>query len=262
MNICITSSSNYDKYTSILIYMLNERLNKPTLIICFERQKYKVIMHRIKMLRLIRIVKKIFLFLKNSQSNKRDFLKEYALSNNIIGWNLSLSKICKREGIEYKKVHNINSKNAIKYINEKNIDLLLNAGGAIFKTPIINVIKMGILNAHMGFLPKFRGINVLEWSLFYNHKIGVTLHFIERGIDLGDILLFREIIIDKEDTITTLRAKSQAIDVDLMIECIELLRYKDIDRIKQLEKDGKQYFAMHPRLKEYVEMKLKMIHKK
>ena len=70
------------------------------------------------------------------------------------------------------------------------------------------------------------------------------------------------IIIDKEDTITTLRAKSQKNNVDLMIECIELLRYKDIDRTKQLEKDGKQYFAMHPRLKEYVEMKLKMIHKK
>ena len=40
-------------------------------------------------------------------SKNGNFLKEYALSNNIIGWDSSLSKICKKEGIEYKKVQNI-----------------------------------------------------------------------------------------------------------------------------------------------------------
>ena len=62
--------------------------------------------------------------------------------------------------------------------------------------------------------------------------------------------------IEKGDSVETLRAKSQAINVDIMIEGVELLGCENSQRIKQLKKDGKQYFAMHPRLKENIAKKL------
>ncbi len=72
---------------------------------------------------------------------------------------------------------------------------------------MINSSRVGILNAHMGFLPTFRAMNVLEWSLHFNYKIGITIHFIDQGIDTGDILIFKEILIEKRDTIEKLRGK-------------------------------------------------------
>ena len=109
----------------------------------------------------------------------------------------------------------------------------------------------------MGLLPAFRGMNVLEWSLFYEEPIGVTLHLIERGIDTGDILAFKEIPLEEGDTIATLRAKSLVVSVSLMAECIESLRLGRLTRTKQRPQDGRQYFVMHPRLKAVVESRLK-----
>lgn len=186
-----------------------------------------------------------------------NFLYDYYISNNLKMWNVSLPKICIKEGIKFYSNESINSEETIKYIQNENLDLLINAGGEIFKHPIIKSLKIGILNPHMGYLPKYRGMNVLEWSLFQNDKTGVTLHFIERQIDLGDIILFKEIPIGKEDTISSLRLRSHVIIVEILIEGIKLLKNGNVQRIKQKKKDGKQYFAMHSRLKEHVNRKIK-----
>ena len=262
MNIGITSSSHLNPYAFTLIYMLKAQSHRPICILCTERLKYNTLINPARLSGYTAVARNILQRHKILQSEIRNYLREYALSNNIVDWNLPLSEISKKEGIEYIKIRDINSKDAVDSIKERNIDVLLNAGGGIFKTPIINAPTIGILNAHMGFLPSFRGMNVMEWSLFYDHKIGVTLHFIERGIDTGDILLFKEIPIEKGDTIAALRAKSQVINVELMLKCIGLLRHGDINRINQVSGDGKQYFVMHHRLKEIVEMKLKKIHEK
>ncbi|RZK04230.1 MAG: hypothetical protein EOO46_17040, partial [Flavobacterium sp.] len=121
---------------------------------------------------------------------------------------------------------------------------------------IIDACNVGILNAHMGSLPAFRGVNVLEWSLFYEKPIGVTLHFIEKGIDTGDILLFKEITKEPGDKIVDLREKSSIINVELILEAVNNLCHGNQKRIKQYPEEGKQYFVMHPRLKLVLEKKL------
>ena len=194
---------------------------------------------------------------KISKPDYNDFLHNYYISNNLKMWNASLPKICFKEGIKFYNNKSINSEGTIKFIKNNNLDLLINAGGEIFKHPIIKLLNIGILNPHMGYLPKYRGMNVMEWSIFQNDKTGVTLHFIERQIDLGDIILFKEIPIDKEDTISSIRLRSQVIEIEIMIEGIKLLKNGNVQRIKQKKKDGKQYFAMHNRLKEHVNRKIK-----
>jgi methionyl-tRNA formyltransferase len=196
----------------------------------------------------------------NSRKGKKDYLKEFALSRNINIPTLSLSKVCKKMGIECLKFRDINSLEAIEIIKMKKLDILINAGRGIFKSGIINSINIGILNAHMAYLPDFRGMNVLEWSLFYDRSIGVTLHFIARGIDTGDILLFKEIPIEHGDSISDLREKSSMISVDLIVEGIQRLHNETLSRIKQLPSDGKQYFAMHSRLIKVLEEKLRNIY--
>ncbi|HLD28277.1 MAG TPA: formyltransferase family protein [Patescibacteria group bacterium] len=128
--------------------------------------------------------------------------------------------------------------------------------GGIFKSEIIVATKLGILNNHLGLLPDFRGMNVLEWSLFYNRQIGVSTHFINRGIDTGDTLCFNSINIEVGDNIASLRAKAQPIYVSAIIECVSKLVSGELIRNPQQPEDGKQYFVMHPRLKQIVENKL------
>lgn len=262
MNICITSSSIFNAYASTLIYKLIQHSDKPICIINAEKSKFIKLKNRLRKTGLKSTIKKIFQHYKIARcanQNSRNYLKEYALVNNIEDWNICLSKISKKEGIEYIKVDNINSKEAVDYIKNKEVDILINAGGGIFKKSFISAPRIGILNAHMGFLPTFRGMNVLEWSLFHGHKIGVTLHFIDRGIDTGDILLFREIPIERGDTINNLRAKSLVINIELILQGINLIKNKKETRIKQQLERGKQYFVMHKRLKTFIGRSLQNI---
>lgn len=259
MNIGITSASIFNSYASILIYRLIKHSDKPICIINAEKSKIVKLKNQLRKIGFRSAIKRIFQHYKIARcanQNSRNYLKEYALLNNIADWNMSLSKISKKEGIEYIIVDNINSKEAVDYIKNREVDVLINAGGGIFKKAFISAPRIGILNAHMGFLPSYRGMNVLEWSLFYGHKIGVTLHFIDRGIDTGDILLFKEIPIERGDSINTLRAKSLVINIELMIQGINLIINKNETRIKQKFEQGKQYFVMHKRLKDLVERTL------
>jgi methionyl-tRNA formyltransferase len=134
--------------------------------------------------------------------------------------------------------------------------MLLNGGGGIFRDALISAVPSGILNAHMGSLPGYRGMNVLEWSLFYRQQAGVTLHFIERGIDTGDIIQFREVPRTQGDMIADLREKSLIVNLELMREMIPMIEAGTVDRNKQSAHSGKQYYVMHPRLKRMVENSL------
>ena len=256
MNVGITASSRYNNYIVILTYLLKSKFNKPVLVLYKSESVKKKIADFVKYSKLFTLFRLFFRSFIQRRSTSIDYLREYAILNNINDWDISILDICNKENIFYKKVSNINSKTAIKFVKKKEVDLLINAGGGIFKLNLIKSPKIGILNTHMGYLPKYRGMNALEWSLFYNEKIGVTLHFIEPGIDTGDILLFKEIPLNNNDTIGSLRRKSLNISLDLITEGIAAIMNKKIKRIKQVSEDGKQYFVMHPRLKKYVESKI------
>ena len=259
MNIGIVSSIIFNPYAATLIYKLTEQSEKPICIIHAGKSKFTKLKKNLSQIGYRATLKKILQSYRQTgpviETNK-NYLEEYALSNHISDWNASLQAICKKEGIDYLKVDNVNSRRTVDYVKNRNLDILINAGGEIFRQDIISAPRIGILNAHMASLPAFRGMNVLEWSLFYGHQIGVSLHFINQGIDTGDVLLFREIQIEKGDSIDTLRAKSLVVNVELMVKGINSIKNKKEKRTIQELAKGKQYFVMHERLKQLVDRKL------
>ena len=98
-------------------------------------------------------------------------------------------------------------RNHVYFFKEMNNDLVVYAGGGILRKNFIKVPNIGILNAHSGKLPFFRGMNVIEWSLLYNVKPTVTVHMISEGID-GDILFQKSIPVKNNYSIVDLRGVS------------------------------------------------------
>jgi hypothetical protein len=63
--------------------------------------------------------------------------------------------------------------------------------------PVIVRCGLGILNAHIGKLPKYRGRSVMEWSRLCGDETGITVFFIDEGIDTGRrVILYEPISID------------------------------------------------------------------
>ena len=62
----------------------------------------------------------------------------------------------------------------------------------IFRPMLLEAAPLGFLNLHAGMLPFYRGRNVINWALINGEReIGVTVHFLDQGVDTGDILLQR-----------------------------------------------------------------------
>src|SRR5258708_32252494 len=76
-------------------------------------------------------------------------------------------------------------------------DVGLHAANVIYREPTISAFRLGILNAHIGILPKYRGRCVVEWSVLQGDPTGVTVFFIDSGIDTGGRIIFREFIPSK-----------------------------------------------------------------
>jgi methionyl-tRNA formyltransferase len=150
----------------------------------------------------------------------------------------------------------VNSKKTKKILRKIAPDIAIQSGVGIIKSRILDIPKIGILNAHMALLPEYRGMNVLEWSLFYGSSLGVSVHFIDSGIDTGDILLRGRIGVEKKDTIKSLRTKADALSVDLLTKAVKKISQGSFERTRQDKKAGRQYFTMHPKLKHYIEAKL------
>ena len=70
----------------------------------------------------------------------------------------------------------------------------------IFKEEIINIPPLKIINCHAGKLPFYRGRNILNWALINDEKeFGITVHYVDFGIDTGDSILQKNYEITDDD---------------------------------------------------------------
>jgi methionyl-tRNA formyltransferase len=88
----------------------------------------------------------------------------------------------------------------------------------ILKEPIIKLPKVGVLNFHPSFLPYNRGKNYNFWTIVEDCPFGVTIHFVDIGIDTGDIIFQEQIYKTWEDNGKTLYVKAQQAIINLFIK--------------------------------------------
>ena len=114
----------------------------------------------------------------------------------------TLYEYCQTYDIPYLRHANINSNEFLNTIEKFQCDLFVSMSfNQIFKSSIINMPRYKSINCHAGKLPFYRGRNILNWVLINDEKeFGITVHYIDEGIDTGDIILQRTYPITDEDS--------------------------------------------------------------
>jgi phenylacetate-CoA ligase len=233
MKVVILTGNDVNKFAAALAKRLSKLNVELFVVVCVDyRSLLKGLMSKIK-------DRKLVSYIRNDISE-------------------SLSGLSRKLKFTVLRSRDVNSKRTEAILKDIHPDVAIQAGVGIIRKRILCIPTFGIINAHMALLPKYRGMNVLEWSLLCKDPVGVTAHLIDEGIDTGDILLEEKIILDKGDTIDALRAKAERLSVELLAESVCKIKDGSIKRIKQIEGQGEQYFVMHPRLKDLVEYKLNM----
>jgi methionyl-tRNA formyltransferase len=109
-------------------------------------------------------------------------------------------------GLDFIKHPKINSDEFLEWMIQYECDLFVSMSfNQIFRSALINLPALKTINCHAGKLPFYRGRNILNWALINDEKeFGITVHYVDEGIDTGDIILQRCYPISDEDDYSTL----------------------------------------------------------
>lgn len=264
MKVAITAGYNNSKHAIALIYGLQQQgieVDTCLIVKTFSLKRFRYYYRQLDKKELFkklrdRVFNKYVDASKLSDEIKyiNNYFKEHKIPYS------SVSEICNKTGIKCKVVGNLNDPDAIDYI--KDSDLLVYAGGGILKQQLIDTPKIGVLNCHSSRLPEIRGMNATEWSFFLDVPTANTMHFIVRKVDQGPIIQ----IIDRDYShcISIDQIRGQAITYMVEDLCATVQKIKDNNYTTTTQKpaDGKQYYAMHPVLKDVVNAKLRRLHSK
>jgi methionyl-tRNA formyltransferase len=138
-------------------------------------------------------------------------------------------------GIDFFSDPKINSKEFINRVQKYNCALFVSMSfNQIFGTEMINLPQLKIINCHAGMLPFYRGRNILNWALINDEtEFGITVHFVDEGIDTGDIIKqHRHPITDQDDYKSLLFRAYEGCAV-ILHEAIKCIQFNEVNRISQ-----------------------------
>jgi len=166
-----------------------------------------------------------------------------------------VTTFCTQRGIPIVDVGWLDAPEAVATIQALAPDLAVHAGAGILRERLLAIPRLGTLNAHMGILPPYRGMNVAEWALLCGDVVGCTVHLIDKGIDTGDILCCRPVAVESVASVSELRSKVDEAQVHLLGEVLQYVHATGQlpPRRSQQASEGRQFFAMHPALRAWLD---------
>ena len=158
---------------------------------------------------------------RNARGNKIIYspVKQFGLDNDI-------------EVIQPKRMKD---EEVIAKIKEVNPDLIVVvAYGKILPKEIIDIPKYGIINVHSSLLPKYRGASPIHSAILNGDKeSGVSIMYIEEGLDSGDVILKETCEITEDDTLGTLHDRLKELGAIGLEKALKLIEVGEVKAEKQ-----------------------------
>ena len=108
------------------------------------------------------------------------------------------------------------------------------AYGKILPPEIISYPPYGCINVHVSLLPKYRGAAPMQRAIMNGDtETGVTIMYMDEGLDTGDIILARAFPIGKKDNFETVHDTSAKIGSELLLEALDAIENGTATRKKQ-----------------------------
>jgi phosphoribosylglycinamide formyltransferase-1 len=111
------------------------------------------------------------------------------------------------------------------WLAEQGVELVVLAGYMQLLSPgFLDRFPQRVINVHPALLPAFPGIGAVEQALAYGVKLfGVTVHFVDEGVDSGAIILQRALDLPEATEAEVVRAALRPIEHDLLCEAVRLI---------------------------------------
>ena len=132
-----------------------------------------------------------------------------------------------------------NIKNEYQKIIDVNPDIIITcAYGQIVPEVLLNYPRLGCINVHGSLLPKLRGGAPIHHAIINgDKKTGITIMYMDKKMDAGDIISKREMPINEDDNLDYIYDKMSYLGRDLLMDTLPSIINGTNDRIKQNKED-------------------------
>lgn len=131
----------------------------------------------------------------------------------------------------------IKEKDAVEELRKYPADIFVVAAfGQLLSEEILNMPRHGCINIHASLLPAYRGAAPIQWCVINGEeKTGVTIMQMAKGMDTGDILLQKEVVLDEKETGGSLFDRLMETGAELIVEVLPKIEAGELTPVVQKE---------------------------
>lgn len=150
----------------------------------------------------------------------------------------------KRNGMDYVIAPNVNATEVVERIKSVNPDLIVSVSmNQIVKKEILKLPPKRCINVHCAPLPKYAGMSPYVWALAHNEDhSAATIHYMEEGLDEGDIIFQEKVDVVKNDSAFALFYRCCLQAGELLVKVTDQIEAGTVTSYKQ-DLSKKTYFS-------------------
>jgi methionyl-tRNA formyltransferase len=155
----------------------------------------------------------------------------------------SVKSVALKNFVPFYRLNNINGPDSLRLLNTLAPEIIVSvACPQIFRKPIIDLSRYCI-NIHAALLPENRGRMPAFWTLAKGETVtGVTVHYINEGIDTGNMIVQKPIGISRKETWHSLQTKVAEVGANALLEALN--KIENGDGVGLPQKSGGSYNSL------------------
>jgi len=172
----------------------------------------------------------------------------------------TIKQIAKINNISILKTEDINKKEVEEIIKKNNPDLIISVYfDQLIKDNIFSIPKYQTINLHPALLPDYKGPFPTFWALKNNEKkFGLTVHYVDKLYDTGDVILRKEIDVGNPKSVLGLDYKIFSRSAEFIKEVIDKIENEKVESFPQKSKGSYYSFPKKNDVKEMKKSKIKL----
>jgi len=134
----------------------------------------------------------------------------------------TIAAVAKKYGVPVYGTEDVNSEEFRALLRQLDVGLIVSISGTQwYGKKLREQTPAGIINCHGALLPKYRGLMPSFWTLANNEREGgVSVHFVDSGLDSGPIVVQDRYRINSQDTLEDIMARGKDMAAELIIQAV------------------------------------------
>lgn len=157
----------------------------------------------------------------------------------------SVYAVAKKYGVKVDELPDVNSEEFRGMLRERGVEFIVSISGTqLYRKPLREQTPYGIVNCHGALLPTYRGLMPSFWTLANDEKRGgSSVHYVDRKLDNGPIIVQRDYRIWAHDTLEDVMARSKDLAAEAILECIRKVEFGPMTLLENPEEE-QSHFSM------------------